>query len=83
MYIGVWGEKIIKRCLEYALFRAGISHQELEPGLRLTRRGGLVYAQNWTRGGISLPLDPDTEFVYGDSLIEPYGVTVYRDKGQK
>ncbi len=81
MYIGVWGEKIVKRCLEYALFRAGIGHQELESGLRLTRRGGLVYAQNWTRGGISLPVDPDTEFVYGDSLIEPYGVTVYKDKG--
>jgi beta-galactosidase len=78
MYIGVWGETILRRCLEYALFRAGIKHQELETGLRLTKRGGLVYAQNWTRGGISLPLEPDTEFIFGDSLIPPYGVTVYK-----
>ncbi len=79
IYIGVWGERILGRTLEYALFRAGITHQDLEHGLRLTKRGGLVYAQNWTRGGIALPLDPDTEFLIGDSLIEPYGVAVYKE----
>jgi hypothetical protein len=77
MYIGVLGEAIIKRSLEYVLFRAGVNYTELEPNLRFSRRGGLVYAQNWSRGGLPLPLEPDTKFVYGNSILEPFGVAVY------
>jgi beta-galactosidase len=82
MYIGVWGDGIIKRSLEYALFRAGVDVAELEPNLRYSRRGGLVYAQNWSRGGLPLPLEPETEFVYGNSILEPFGVAVYPEKSQ-
>jgi beta-galactosidase len=82
MYIGVWGDGIIKRSLEYALFRAGVDVAELEPNLRYSRRGGQIYAQNWSRGGLPLPLEPDTEFVYGSSILEPFGVAVYPEKSQ-
>ncbi|MFN3265219.1 MAG: beta-galactosidase [Deinococcales bacterium] len=79
MYIGVWGEALIKRSLEYALFRTGVNYTELEPNLRLTRRGGQVYAQNWSHGGLPLPLEPETEFAYGSSILEPFGVAVYSE----
>ncbi len=79
MYAGIWGEGIIKRALEYVLARANIHFQELEHGLRLTRRGGLVYAQNWTRGGIAFELPEGAQMVIGHALLEPYGVSVYRE----
>jgi beta-galactosidase len=77
MYVGALGESLVKRSLEYALFRAGVNCSELEPHLRYSRRGGLVYAQNWSRGGLPLPLEPDSQFIYGDSILEPFGVAVY------
>jgi beta-galactosidase len=78
-YNGVWSEGLLKRLLPLLLGKAGVAHEELPHGVRLSRRGGLVYAQNWTRGGVALELPEGTQFVLGHSLLEPYGVTVYRE----
>jgi beta-galactosidase len=78
-YNGVWSEGLLKRLLPLLLGKAGVAHEELPHGVRVSRRGGLVYAQNWTRGGVALELPEGTQFVLGHSLLEPYGVTVYRD----
>jgi beta-galactosidase len=80
MYAGFWSERLLEKILEHACYRTGIPTLNLEKGLRFTRRGGLVYAQNWSRGGIPLDLPEDTEFVLGSSLLQPHGVSIYREK---
>jgi beta-galactosidase len=80
MYAGFWSERLLEKILDHACSRVGIKTFNLEKGLRLTRRGGLVYAQNWSRGGIPLDLPEDTEFVFGSSLLQPHGVSVYHEK---
>jgi beta-galactosidase len=82
MYAGFWSERLIERIFEHACIRTGIRTLNLEKGLRISRRGGLVYAQNWSRGGIPLSVPEDTEFVIGSSLLQPHGVSVYRDSPQ-
>ncbi len=77
-YNGVWSEGLLRRLLPLMLSRAGIAHGLLPHGVRLTQRGTLTYAQNWTRGGVALELPVGTEFVIGTNLLEPYGVSVYR-----
>lgn len=79
MYAGFWSERLLEKLLEHACFRSGIATLSLEKGLRFSRRGGLVYAQNWSRGGIPLDLPENTEFVLGSSLLEPHGVSIYRE----
>jgi beta-galactosidase len=78
-YNGVWGDGLLRRLLGNLLSRANVPHDELPHGVRLTRRGGLTYAQNWTRGGVALELPESTKLVIGNSLLEPYGVTVYQE----
>ncbi len=78
-YNGVWSEGLLKRLLPHLLGRAGVPNDELPHGVRLTRRGGLTYAQNWTRGGVALELPEQAQILIGYSLLEPYGVTVYRE----
>jgi beta-galactosidase len=80
MYAGFWSERLLEKILEHACHRTGIATLSLEKGLRFTRRGGLVYAQNWSGGGIPLDLPEDTEFVLGSSLLQPHGVSIYREK---
>ena len=80
MYAGFWSERLLEKILEHACYRTDIPTLNLEKGLRFTRRGGLIYAQNWSRGGIPLDLPEDTEFIFGSSLLQPYGVSVYREK---
>jgi beta-galactosidase len=77
-YNGVWSEGLLKRLLPILLTRAGVAHDDLPHGVRMTRRGDLVYMQNWTRGGVALELPEGVEMLIGNSLLEPYGVTVYR-----
>jgi beta-galactosidase len=77
-YNGVWSEGLLRRLLPLLLSKAGVHHDLLPYGVRLTRRGGLTYAQNWTRGGVALELPETAQLVIGNSLLEPYGVTVYR-----
>ena len=77
-YIGAWGESLVTALLEYLAPKAGLKLEKLPKGLRLSRRGGLVYAQNWSRGGLVVPVPDGAEFVYGNQLLEPAGVAVYR-----
>jgi beta-galactosidase len=79
MYAGFWAERLLEKTLQYVCARVGIATLNLEKGLRYSRRGGLVYAQNWSKGGIPLDLPEETEFLLGSSLLAPHGVSIYRE----
>jgi beta-galactosidase len=79
MYAGFWAERLLEKTLEHVCARVGIATLNLEKGLRYSRRGGLVYAQNWSKGGIPLDLPEETEFLLGSSLLAPHGVSIYRE----
>jgi beta-galactosidase len=79
-YVGAWDEGLITNTLMHVLGLAGIKYTILEPGLRLSRRGGFVYAQNWSRGGMPAPAPEGATFVIGDALLEPAGVAVWQDE---
>jgi beta-galactosidase len=78
-YVGAWGDGLVRNALEFALRRAGVPHGILEPGLRISRRGGLTYAQNWSHGGMPAPVPDGAEIIIGSPLLEAAGVVVYRE----
>jgi beta-galactosidase len=78
-YVGAWGDGLVRNALEFTLRKAGVPHGILEPGLRISRRGGLVYAQNWSHGGMPAPVPDGAEIVIGSPLLESAGVVVYRE----
>jgi beta-galactosidase len=81
-YVGAWDEGLIASTLMHILGIAGVKYTVLEPGLRISKRGGFVYAQNWSRGGMPAPAPEGTTFVIGEALLEPAGVAVWQDKTQ-
>ncbi len=78
-YVGAWGDGLVRNALEFVLRKAGVPHGILEPGLRISRRGGLVYAQNWSHGGMPAPVPDGAEIIVGSPLLEAAGVVVYRE----
>jgi beta-galactosidase len=79
-YLGAWGEGLVRAALEFVLRRGNVYFRVLEPGLRVSRRGGLVFAQNWSHGGMPAPAPDNAEFLIGSPLLEAGGVAVYREE---
>jgi beta-galactosidase len=77
--VGLWQEQLLAKVLARTLFSVGIAAYDLEEGLRLSRRGGLVYAQNWSRGGLIAPVPTDGEFVLGGPLLGAADVAVWKE----
>lgn len=59
---------------------AGLAPQRLPEGLRLQRRGGLVFALNYSNASIALPQVDGADFIVGGAELAPQGVAIYRTK---
>ncbi len=77
--VGAWGEKLLANFLEYISSRAGLHLENLPKGMRISRRAGAVYVQNWSRGGMIAPASESAEFLYGSPLLEAGGVAVFKE----
>ena len=61
--------------------RAGIATLDLPKGLRMRRRGGLVFAMNYGAGPVRLPdgaIGPGEELIVGTAALPPGGVSIWR-----
>ncbi|KAF1041663.1 MAG: Beta-galactosidase [Herbaspirillum frisingense] len=60
---------------------AGLAPQHLPEGLRLQRRGGLVFALNYADAPLTLPDADGADFIVGGPELAPQGVAIYRARG--
>ena len=58
--------------------QADIQTYRFGEDIRISQRGNLMFAFNYSQHQQVLPLDPDTTFVLGSTTIEPHGVTVWK-----
>jgi beta-galactosidase len=58
--------------------QADIQTYRFGEDIRISQRGNLMFAFNYSQHQQVLPLDPDTIFVLGSTTTEPHGVTVWK-----
>ena len=58
--------------------QADIQTYRFGEDIRISQRGNLMFAFNYSQHQQVLPLDPDTNVVLGSTTIEPHGVTVWK-----
>ena len=64
--------------LQRVAYQAGLSAQRLAPGLRISRRGELQFAVNYSNVVCQLPVREHAEFLVGSRDLAPQGVAIYR-----
>jgi len=73
-------------CLEYALSQAGVSScPETPEHVEVIRRGGTIFAINYTDADVAVQLDVQGDAITGSyergsARLEPYGVCVIESK---
>jgi hypothetical protein len=77
--VGAWGEGVVRATLEHALRGAGVPFEALPEGVRVSRRAGLSYVQNWSRGAQTEVVADRGEPIVGSPLLGPAGVSVFPD----
>jgi beta-galactosidase len=61
--------------------QASIATYRFGQDIRVSQRGNLIFAFNYSDQSQELPLDSDTSLMLGSAHIEPHGVTVWRISG--
>ena len=61
--------------------QANIQTYRFGEDIRVSQRGNLIFAFNYSDQSQELPLDSDTSLMLGSAHIEPHGVTVWRPSG--
>jgi beta-galactosidase len=58
--------------------QAGVPTYRFGENIRVSQRGDLLFAFNYSAEPKKMPLDKDAELILGSAIIEPHGVTVWR-----
>jgi len=79
-YLGFWpSEPFLLDFFEVAAGKAGLNPTTLPLGLRLRRRGNLVFAFNFADELRRAPIPPGAKFLIGQPDIEPYEVAIWKE----
>ncbi|MBB3213528.1 beta-galactosidase [Herbaspirillum sp. Sphag1AN] len=74
----VFDADFTRSVLQRVAHRAGLSAQCLPEGLRVSQRGGLQFAVNYSNVACNVPAGERAEFLVGSRHLEPQGVAIYR-----
>jgi beta-galactosidase len=78
-YLATWPDQaLLLRILTDLAEAAGLRPVVLPEGVRVSRRGELVFAINYSPEPRSAPAPPDAAFLLGERLLPPAGVAVWR-----
>ncbi len=79
-YLAFWPDQaFLTDYLEDLLGTLGVETHRLADGLRLRRRGDLVFAFNFSDGTLPAPAPEDARYVLGGTEIPPHDVAVWKD----
>ncbi len=71
-------DALLASVVAFAATEAGLSTMALPEGLRLRRRGNLVFAFHYGPGEIDLPVDPATSLLIGTHRLRPAELAVWQ-----
>ena len=78
-YIGTLTNKeFLRDFFQQQCLDAQIKTYHFGEDIRVSQRGNLLFAFNYSDQSQSLPLDPDAKLLLGNKTIEPHGVTVWQ-----
>jgi beta-galactosidase len=78
-YIGTLTNKeFLRDFFQQQCLDAQIKIYHFGEDIRVSQRGNLLFAFNYSDQSQSLPLDPDAKLLLGNKTIEPHGVTVWQ-----
>lgn len=79
-YLGAWPTfEGMRALLRLWLPEAGLAVVELTEGVRLARRGKLVFATNWSQVGVRTPAPEGARYVVGGEDLPAAGAAVWRE----
>ncbi|KXU83183.1 beta-galactosidase [Paraburkholderia monticola] len=79
-YVAGWlSHELHRTVLQQAAHDAGLATQVLADGLRLRRRGGLIFAFNFGAQPVQAPAPRNATFVLGESRLKTGDVCVWKD----
>ena len=58
--------------------QANIQTYRFGADIRVSQRGDLLFAFNYSAEPQTIPLDKEAELILGNAIIEPHGVTLWR-----
>lgn len=80
-YLPCWpAAGLLRHVLRALCAEARILSMDLPDGLRISRRGGLVFAFNYDRAAVTVPAAADAEFIIGSAVLPPAGAAVWRER---
>ena len=80
-YLGFWpSETFLVDFFEVLARKAGLVPTRLPPGMRLRRRGRLVFAFNFTNEVRKAPVPPGADLLIGGTELKPHDVAVWKEK---
>ena len=78
-YIGTLTNKeFLRDFFQQQCLKAQITTYHFGENIRVSQRGNLLFAFNYSDQSQSLPLDPEAKLLLGNKTIEPHGVTVWQ-----
>ncbi|GAA5334272.1 MULTISPECIES: beta-galactosidase [Thermus] len=81
LYLAAWpSPELLVTLLASLAQEGGLSPKPLPPGLRLRRRGHLVFAFNYGPEEAALPTPPGVRFLLGGPKLPPYEVAVWEEE---
>ena len=79
-YLACWPQTaLLDHVIADLATRAGLETQVMPEGVRISRRGGLVFALNASTAALQAPAPPTARFLVGGPLMPAAGVTIWTE----
>jgi beta-galactosidase len=79
-YLGFWpSETFLLDFFELVASEVGLNPIKLAAGIRIRRRGNLVFAFNYTNTTQKIPVLPEVQFLVGAPELRPYDVAIWKE----